>query len=110
MAVYVDDAIWHWQGRKWCHLLADSEEELHRFAFSLGIYRSSYQGPPRTSKPHYDLTAWERAAALSPTGCFTWRPPGRGSGCWRRRNSWRRNRPRQYFAGTYVPIRLGAMI
>jgi hypothetical protein len=64
MAVYVDDAIWHWQGRKWCHLLADSEAELHRFAFSLGIYRSSYQGPPRTSKPHYDLTAWERAVAL----------------------------------------------
>ena len=32
MAVYVDDAIWHWKGRKWCHLLADDEAELHRFA------------------------------------------------------------------------------
>src|SRR5258705_64441 len=21
--VYVDDAIWNWQGLKWCHLLAD---------------------------------------------------------------------------------------
>ena len=27
MAVYVDDAIWHWKGRKWCHLLADDEAE-----------------------------------------------------------------------------------
>lgn len=65
MAVYVDDAIWHWQGRKWCHLLADSEEELHGFAASLGIHRSSYQGPPRTGKPHYDLTAWERRRAIA---------------------------------------------
>ena len=65
MAVYVDDAIWHWHGRKWCHLLADSEEELHRFAVSLGIPLALYQGPPRTSKPHYDLTAWERSVAIS---------------------------------------------
>ncbi|MCT8972777.1 DUF4031 domain-containing protein [Microbaculum marinisediminis] len=65
MAVYVDEAIWHWHGRKWCHLLADSEAELHRFAFSLGVQRSSYQGPPRTGKPHYDLTAWERSRAIS---------------------------------------------
>jgi Protein of unknown function (DUF4031) len=65
MAVYVDEAIWHWQGRKWCHLLADDTDELHRFAFSLGIQLSSYQGPPRTSKPHYDLTAWERSVAIS---------------------------------------------
>jgi uncharacterized protein DUF4031 len=64
MAVYVDEAIWNWQGRKWCHLLADDIDELHRFAFSLGVRQSSYQGPPRTSKPHYDLTAWERAIAL----------------------------------------------
>ncbi|MEJ8574392.1 DUF4031 domain-containing protein [Microbaculum marinum] len=65
MAVYVDEAIWHWHGRNWCHLLADSEDELHRFAAQLGIHRSSYQGPPRTAKPHYDLTAWERRLALS---------------------------------------------
>lgn len=65
MAVYVDDAIWHWHGRMWCHLLADSTDELHRFAALLGIHRSSYQGPPRTSKPHYDLTAWEQRLAIA---------------------------------------------
>ncbi len=65
MAVYVDEAIWDWQGRKWCHLLADSIDELHRFAAKLGLHRLSYQGPPRTSAPHYDLTACERRRAIT---------------------------------------------
>ncbi len=64
MAVYVDDAIWHWHGRKWCHLMADSEAELHRFAFRLGIHLLSYQGPPKTSAPHYDITGLERDRAI----------------------------------------------
>ncbi|HEY5817298.1 MAG TPA: DUF4031 domain-containing protein [Mesorhizobium sp.] len=64
MAVYVDEAIWPMAGRRWCHLLADDIEELHRFAAQLGVKRSSYQGPPRTTKPHYDITAFERDRAL----------------------------------------------
>jgi hypothetical protein len=63
--VYVDDAIWNWQGLKWCHLLADDIDELHRFAARLGITRASYQGPPKTSAPHYDLTGFERSRALA---------------------------------------------
>jgi hypothetical protein len=65
MAVYVDDAIWAWQGRKWCHLLADEVDELHRFAILLGLHRTSYQGPPKTSAPHYDLTSYERRRAIA---------------------------------------------
>jgi len=65
MAVYVDDAFWPWQGLKWCHLLADDMDELHRFAAGLGIHRTSYQGPPKTSAPHYDLTGFERKRALA---------------------------------------------
>ena len=64
MAVYVDAAIWKWRGLRWCHLLADDTNELHRFALTLGITRTSYQGPPRTTTPHYDLTAYERHLAL----------------------------------------------
>jgi Protein of unknown function (DUF4031) len=64
MAVYVDEAIWRRHGRKWCHLLADDVDELHRFARELGLHRISYQGPPKTGKPHYDLTANERSRAL----------------------------------------------
>jgi hypothetical protein len=65
VALYVDDAIWRWQGLQWAHLLADSIDDLHRFAADLGINRLSYQGPPRTSVPHYDLTAYERRRAIA---------------------------------------------
>jgi hypothetical protein len=65
MTVYVDDAIWNWQGLRWCHLMADNIDELHRFAARLGVHRNSHQGPPRTSAPHYDLTSFERARAIA---------------------------------------------
>ena len=65
VALYIDDAIWRWQGLQWAHLLADGIDELHRFAAELGINRLSYQGPPRTSVPHYDLTAYERRRAIA---------------------------------------------
>jgi hypothetical protein len=65
MGVYVDDAIWGWQGLKWAHLLADDTDELHRFAMRLGIHRASYQGPPKTPVPHYDLTSYERKRAIA---------------------------------------------
>ncbi|MBX3578037.1 MAG: DUF4031 domain-containing protein [Rhizobiaceae bacterium] len=64
MAVYVDDAIWRFAGRRWCHLMADDEAELHRFARRLGIHRASYQGPPKTAAPHYDITGTERDRAV----------------------------------------------
>lgn len=65
MAVYVDDPIWHWSGLRWAHLLADDVDELHRFATTIGIHRFSYQGPPRTGIPHYDVTGFERRRALA---------------------------------------------
>ena len=65
MAVYVDAAIWSWQGLKWCHLLADDLDELHRFAALLGIKRASFQGPPKAATPHYDLTGFERSRAIA---------------------------------------------
>jgi hypothetical protein len=65
VAVYVDAAIWSWHGLKWCHLLADDIDELHRFAALLGIKRASFQGPPKSTTPHYDLTGFERARAIA---------------------------------------------
>jgi hypothetical protein len=50
VSVYVDDALWSWHGLRWCHLLADDIDELHRFAAQLGLHRSSYQGPPKDRK------------------------------------------------------------
>lgn len=65
MSVYVDDAIWNWQGLRWAHLVADEESELHRFAALLGVPRLVYQGPPKTAHPHYDITAFERRRAIA---------------------------------------------
>lgn len=65
VAVYIDQAIWDWHGLKWAHLLADDTDELHRFAARLGVHRISYQGPPKTSIPHYDLTGFERRRAIA---------------------------------------------
>ncbi|APH72484.1 DUF4031 domain-containing protein [Aquibium oceanicum] len=65
MAVYVDRPMWFWAGRKWCHLIADDVHELHRFAAKLGLTIHSYQGPPKTAAPHYDITGLERSRALS---------------------------------------------
>ena len=62
MAVYVDPIREHppfhgWT--LWCHMIADSEEELHRMAARLGMRREWYQGD------HYDLRPDDRALALS---------------------------------------------
>lgn len=64
MTVYVDEPMWTRWGMRWCHLMADEEHELHAFAALLGLKRSSYQGPPRTRAPHYDITGMERDRAL----------------------------------------------
>ncbi len=65
MAVYVDEAIWEWRGRLWCHLTADSEEELHLFAARLGLRRSAFQSRPgRPWVDHYDITERRRLQAV----------------------------------------------
>lgn len=84
MTVYVDDANIQASvpngGRivtsRWCHLIADTEDELHEFAARLGMRRSWFQQPKGFGslplKPesrsaqnwHYDLTAPKRAQAV----------------------------------------------
>jgi hypothetical protein len=65
MASYVDAPIWEWRGRMWCHLTADSEEELHRSAAQLGLPRYKFQS--RAGRPwvdHYDIPESMRPAAV----------------------------------------------
>jgi Protein of unknown function (DUF4031) len=64
MAIYVDEPRWRWRGKLWCHMAADSLDELHTFAQRLGLRRDWFQGPPTASFPHYDLTETKRQAAL----------------------------------------------
>lgn len=62
MTVYVDSEAIRWRGREWCHLVADSLDELHSFATLLGLQRSWFQGKGRY--PHYDVTIAVRNRAL----------------------------------------------
>lgn len=62
MAVYVDNEQIMWRGKKWCHLVADTLDELHAFAVQLGLRRTWFQS--RASYPHYDVTVHLRQRAL----------------------------------------------
>lgn len=62
MAVYVDNVRVVWRGRLWCHLVADSIDELHKFAGRLRLQRTWFQHA--ASYPHYDITVEVRARAL----------------------------------------------
>jgi hypothetical protein len=69
MAVYVDAlAIHRGLGRMsgaWCHMIADTVDELHVMAARIGLEQSWFQKPPRASFPHYDLRASKRALAVA---------------------------------------------
>jgi hypothetical protein len=45
-------------GHRWCHMMADTAEELHAMADTIGLKRAWFQGD------HYDLTPGRRVAAL----------------------------------------------
>ena len=65
MAVYVDQPVWEWRGRRWCHLLADTDEELHAFAEALGLKRAWFQHRDEMPwKDHYDIPDELRAEAI----------------------------------------------
>ena len=60
MAILIDDPLWHWRGRRWCHLVSDRDlDELHMFAQQLGIPRRGFQGD------HYDVPEEHRGAAVA---------------------------------------------
>ncbi|WP_202839640.1 DUF4031 domain-containing protein [Luteimonas saliphila] len=63
MAVYVDDAVTLWRGRRWAHLMADTLDELHAFAARLGLPRRAFQD--KTSGAHYDVSTDLREHALA---------------------------------------------
>lgn len=62
MTVFVDNERVAWRGRLWCHLVADSLDELHDFAIALGLKRRWFQD--KASYPHYDVTTEVRERAL----------------------------------------------
>lgn len=70
MAVYVDQVVDYGQAvrerlghSKWCHMTADTREELHAMAEAIGLRRSWFQDHDGVSW-HYDITPGRREMAI----------------------------------------------
>lgn len=68
MASYVDDAFILYKGKLRCHMTADSIEELHQFAQSIGVKRCWFHSSAKRY-PHYDITDVQRDFAIA-NGCI----------------------------------------
>lgn len=76
MAVYVDDMNAPYGRMKMCHLIADSDEELHAMAARIGVARRYHQAPPRHDS-HYDIALSKKEQALAAGAIpITWRQCG----------------------------------
>jgi hypothetical protein len=64
MTVYVDD-VRHPFGRMiFCHLWADSHDELLTMVDKIGVQRKWLQGPPKASWVHFDIALSKKKLAL----------------------------------------------
>lgn len=63
MPTYVDDMRAPYGRMIMCHLLADSDEELHAMAARIGVARRWHQ-KPGTPHSHYDICLSKRALAV----------------------------------------------
>ena len=60
MSILVDQALWPWRDRLWCHMVSDANlAELHAFARVLGVPERGFQGD------HYDIPEAVRNVALA---------------------------------------------
>lgn len=58
MSVYVDDMRARFGRMILCHMIADSDDELHAMAAAIGVARKWHQGD------HYDICLTKRAEAV----------------------------------------------
>ncbi len=63
MPVYVDNMKAKYGRLIMCHMLADSDEELHEMAYKIGVARKWHQSPPKHDS-HYDIALSKRSLAL----------------------------------------------
>lgn len=77
MTVYVDDMKAAYGRMIMCHLLADTDEELHAMADKIGVARKWWQSPEKTSGSHYDIALSKKALAIQFGAVeITWRQAG----------------------------------
>lgn len=76
MTVYVDDMRAPYGRMVMCHMLADTDDELHAMAARIGVARKWWQAPPRHDS-HYDIALSKRALAVQFSAIeITWRQAG----------------------------------
>jgi hypothetical protein len=63
MTVYVDDMQAKFGRMIMCHMIADTDEELHEMAAKIGMARKWHQ-KPGTHHSHYDVALGKRALAV----------------------------------------------
>lgn len=76
MAVYVDDMRANFGRMVMCHMVADTEDELHAMAERIGVARRWHQAPPKHDS-HYDIALTKRALAVAAGAVeISWRQLG----------------------------------
>lgn len=77
MTVYVDDMRAKFRRMVMCHMLADTDEELHAMADRIGVARRWWQSPAKSSGSHYDIALSKRAEAVAAGAVeITWKQAG----------------------------------
>lgn len=91
MTVYVDDLRSHFGRMRMCHMIADTDAELHAMAERIEVSRRCHRTPGRDSQ--YDLSPEMRARAVAAGAVEI---PNREAGCMtvRRRITGQLGRPR----------------
>lgn len=66
MTIYVDDMKARFGRMIMCHMIADSDEELHVMAARIGVARKWWQDPAKlmSRSSHYDIALSKRALAV----------------------------------------------
>lgn len=62
MTVYVDQSRNRFGRMVMCHMIADTDDELHAMAVAIGMKRAWFQADAST--PHYDVSLTLRAKAI----------------------------------------------
>lgn len=76
MTVYVDDMHAKFGRLIMCHMIADTDEELHAMADKIGVAHKWWQAPPKR-RSHYDIALSKRALAVAAGAVeITWRQTG----------------------------------
>lgn len=76
MTVYVDSMRANYGRMIMCHMIADTDEELHAMAAKIGVARKWHQSPPRHDS-HYDIALSKKALAIAAGAVeITWRQCG----------------------------------